>query len=403
MPPRLPLLDICRFLLATILCVAPAVAPRPVRAADATAKEEGFEPLFVDDALTGWVKEGPAGFSRHGNVIACDGSGEYPNWLRSEAVYENFVLRFDFRLGLYGEGGVFLHAPRYGRNSNVGFEVQLSDDTRNREPATISSGAIFGAVPPREQASRPLKQWNSVEVTFDWPRLRVVLNDRLVQDLDVSQDPELRDRLRSGYLGLQDRGKPYELRNLRIKRLPEKERWQALFDGSTFSGWSILQPEGAKWTIEQGEIVARNGNGYLVTDDQWRDFDFQVYVKASPQTNGGIFFRWKTLVPKDRGFEIQIEDIADSNNPTGSIYDLVRARTLPVTPGQWYLLQIHVAGSTCRVRVNGENVAATERLNLVRAGHISLQMHSSSGTIHFFDPRVRPADGEQTGANSAAR
>ncbi len=403
MPPRLPLLNVCRLLLATILCVAPAVAPRQVRAADATATEEGFEPLFVDDALTGWVREGAAGFSRHGNVIACDGSGEYPNWLRSKADYENFVLRFDFRLGLYGEGGIFLHAPRYGRNSNVGFEVQLSDDTRNREPATISSGAIFGAVPPREQASRPLKQWNSVEVTFDWPRLRVVLNDRLVQDLDVSQDHELRDRLRSGYLGLQDRGKPYELRNLRIKRLPDKERWQALFDGSTFAGWSILQPEGAKWTIEQGEIVARNGNGYLVTDDQWENFDFQVYVKASPQTNGGIFFRWKTLVPKDRGFEIQIEDIADSNNPTGSIYDLVRARTLPVTPGQWYLLQIHVAESTCRVRVNGENVAATERLNLVRAGHISLQMHSSSGTIHFFDPRIKATEGEQTGANSAAR
>jgi hypothetical protein len=403
MSSRFRNLVICLVCRAAILWLATAVAPCLIRAADTASTEDGFEPLFADDALTGWVKEGPAGFSRHGNVIACDGSGEYPNWLRSEAVYENFVLRFDFRLGLYGEGGVFLHAPRYGRNSNVGFEIQLSDDTRNREPATISSGAIFGAVPPREQASRPLKQWNSVEATFDWPRLRVVLNDRLVQDLDVSQDPELRDRLRSGYLGLQDRGKPYELRNLRIKRLANKERWQALFDGSTFSGWNLVQPEGAKWTIEQGEIVARNGNGYLVTEKEWQDFDFQVYVKASPNTNGGVFFRWKTLVPKDRGFEIQIEDIADSNNPTGSIYDLVRARTLPVTPGEWYLLQLHATGSACRVRVNGENVAATERLNLIRAGHISLQMHSSVGTIRFFDPRIKPADGEPTGANAAAR
>lgn len=378
--------DVRRVVAAFLISLFFAALQRPARAQEA---EEGFEPLFRDRELTGWVREHGAGFQFDGQTLACTGAGDYPSWLRSEQTYENFVLRFDFRLGLYGEGGVFLHAPRHGRNANVGLEVQLSDDTRNAGPVTISSGAIFGAVPPREQASHPLGQWNEVEVRVEGPRVGVTLNGKLVQDLDLDQDERLRYRFREGHLGFQDRGARYEIRNARLKPLPGKTDWIQLFDGQTFGGWAVLQPDGATWRIENGELVAENGNGYLVTEREFENFELRTYIQSSPRANGGIFCRWKSLVPKDRGFEVQIEDIPDSNNPTGSIYDRVRANEMPFTPGEWTPLQIILQGPRCVVVLNGTKVAETDALDVIRAGHIALQMHRANSWIRFKDIRLR--------------
>jgi hypothetical protein len=353
------------------------------------ADESGFEPLLNGRDLSGWVAEHGARFVMEEDRLVCLGEGDFPAWLRSEEIFENYILRFEFRLGVYGEGGVFLHAPRHGRNSTVGCEVQLSDDTRNAVPVTISSGAIFGAVAPRVQASRPLGAWNEVEVICDGPKLQVTLNGELVQDLDRDADPELRFRLRRGFLGFQDRGARHEYRNLRIKRLPSREAWEPLFTGHNFDGWAVLQPEQARWLIDRGTILAENGNGYLVTEREFQDFDLHVYVQTSKFANGGIFFRWKSLVPKDRGNEIQIEDVLDSNNPTGSVYDLARADPLPVQPEEWYLMQIRVQGNTCVVRVNGKTVAQTDRISIIRPGHIALQMHRRDSWIRFADPQIR--------------
>lgn len=355
------------------------------------ADDEGFEPLFNGKDLTGWVPEGKCTFVVKGDEIYCPGRGNYPTWLRSEEVFENFELRFQMRMFRYGEGGIFISAPLHGRCSNVGFEIQLSDEIRNRKPVDISTGGIFGAVAPMKQAAKPLGEWNDLHVVFDWPTLKVTVNGVLVQDLNVEENPELRHRLRSGYLGLQDRGKPYWLKNLRVKRLPSKDTMKTLFDGSNLDQWEVLRGGGsATFTVDGDEIVAANGNGYLMTKDQYEDLDFFAYVRTDPFANGGVFVRWKSLVPQDRGYEIQIEDIADSNNPTGSIYDWARANSvLPFQPGEWYPLQIHIRGKTCVVRVNGTTVAQADDLEIVRAGPVGLQMHSAGKEIRFKSIRIR--------------
>lgn len=364
----------------------------PPAEAVVVAQPEGsseFKPLFPADGLAGWTPEGGASFVNREGMIASEGKADYPAWLRSNEIYENFVLRFEFKTGNYGEGGVFLHAPRHGRNSRVGFEIQLSDDIRDPGPVVISTGAIYGSVSPLKQAAKPLGEWNQVEITFDWPLLKVTLNGEVVQDLNVEENPDLKYRLRSGYLGLQDRGKQIVFRNMEIKQLPGKEKWLILFDGKSFDGWSVLQPEGAQWKREDGDLVATDGNGYLVSEQEWQDFELQTYVKSSPLANGGIFFRWKSLVPKDRGNEIQIEDIPDSNNPTGSVYDLAYANKFPITPGEWYLMQIRVEGPRAVVRVNGETVAETDQLKVIRPGHIALQMHKRGAWVRFQDIKLK--------------
>ena len=136
------------------------------------AADDGFTPLFNGRDLSGWVKEDKAGFVVRDGMLHCNGAGNYPGWLRSEKAFENFVLRLEYKLSHYGDSGVFLHAPEYGRNSNVGFEVQLSANTRNHKPVASSNMAIFGAVPPKKLAGL-VGKWNQLEITFDWPKLKV--------------------------------------------------------------------------------------------------------------------------------------------------------------------------------------------------------------------------------------
>jgi hypothetical protein len=356
-----------------------------------TPDEEGFQPLFNGKDLSGWTKEGEAGFVAKDGVLRCTGSGNWPTWLRTTEVFENFVLRLEYKT-LYGaESGVFFHAPLHGRVSHVGFEVQIGGPGGLRRHST---GAIFDAVAPLKNAARDYRdeEFDELEITMDWPKLVVRLNGQVVQDLNVEEHDSLRYRPRTGFIGLQDRGKPVLFRNIRVKRLPDqvRDQWRPLLVGDALEGWTISENCTATWSRDNGELLSKDGHGYLISDGEYRNCEFQTYIRSSPLANGGVFFRW--ITGKGRGFEIQIEDIPDSNDPTGSIYGRVRAEQLPFTPGEWVLMQVFLNEQHCVVRVNGVIVAESREMGGARAGNISLQMHSGNGWIRWKDMKVRPLE-----------
>ena len=385
-------LSLGRLLVASALgacwptCAAPSAAAEPPGAA-VTQSEEGFQPLFNGKDLSGWVKEGEAGFEAKDGVLVCNGSGNWPTWLRTAEVFENFVLRLEYKTFYGAESGVFFSAPLQGRIAHVGFDVRIGSGGLRRH----STGAIFEAVPPRVAAGRDYRdpEFNQLEITVNWPKLQVRLNGQLVQDLNVAEHESLRYRQRLGYIGLQDRGKPVHFRNLRIKRLPDQVRnqWQPLFNGKDLAGWTVSEKCSATWSVERGELVGSNGHGYLISEAEFRNCEFQTYIRSAPLANGGIFFRWKT--GGSRGFEIQIEDIPDSDDPTGSIYGRVRAERMPFQPGEWVLMQVFLNENHCLVRINGMTVAESHDMGNGRAGNISLQMHSGNGWVRWKDMQVR--------------
>jgi hypothetical protein len=360
----------------------------------AALADEQFQPLFNGNDLTGWVMEGEAGFAAKDGMLVCSGSGNWPTWLRTAEVFENFVLRLEYKTRYGAESGVFFGAPLHGRISHVGYEVQIGGGGGLRRHST---GAIFDAIEPLRNSQRetaedvdPKQLFDQLEITMNWPTLKVRHNGQLVQDLDVREHDSLKYRPRLGYIGFQTRGKPVMFRNVRIKRLADqvRDKWQPLLGGKDLKGWTISDKCSAKWSIENGELLGENGHGYLITDGMYRSCEFQTYLKSSPLANGEIFFRW--ITGKGRGFEIQIEDIPDSNDPTGSIYGRARAERMPFQPGEWVLMQVFLEESRCVVRVNGVTVAESEKMGGARSGNISLQMHSGKGWIRFKEMQVRP-------------
>ncbi len=362
--------------IASLLCSYPTFAE--------TEGEAQFVSLFNGQDLSGWIEMGdPGAFVVEDGNLLLKKPHYYPNWLRSVKEYENFELSLEYRMPGWSEAGLLLHAPLYGRISRSGIKIHLRHDNQNE--GTHSVGGIYGVLPPLALSSQE-KEWNRLKVYLNWPSLRVELNGTTVQNTNMEHLPELRGRLRCGYLGLQDLGREIHFRNIRIRELPSAEHWVELFNGEDLEGWSIQGK--AQWNVEDGMILARNGDGYLINDQLFSSFEFQVYVRTSKHANGGVFYRWG-VDPQIRGYEVQIYNVLDTTNPTGSIYGIAPARDSDSRDGEWFLMQIVSDAQYSSVRIDGELVAESHTLGLPDCGQIAFQMHQKDAQIEFLRPRVK--------------
>ncbi|HEY3129482.1 MAG TPA: DUF1080 domain-containing protein [Acidobacteriota bacterium] len=366
-----------KFLLALIL-LSPSIS-------FCEAGQDNWLSLFNGKDLSGWVAMGdnPNSFRADQGTIFSTGAGNYPNWLRSEREYENFDLRLEYMTPNWCEAGVLVHAPLYGRASKAGIKIHLRHD--QIDEGARSTGSIYDVLPPLVQASKPQKQWNTMEIHVDWPTLRVTLNGQIIHDADMEKNSKLRWRLRQGYIGFQDIGQPIRYRSIEIRELPSKERWTALSNGKDLSGWTTTGT--ARWSAEGSTFVGSNGDGYLVSNESFSNFEFQVYVRTSKYANGGIQFRWES--EKLKGYEAQIYNVVEATNPTGSIYGIVPAVDPDARDGEWFLMQVISQGSYAAVRVNGETVAESSRLTIPDQGRIALQMHKEDARVEYRNLRVK--------------
>jgi hypothetical protein len=179
---------------------------------------EGWIALFDGKSLSGWTITGwnPKGWRVHDGMLewAEDGGGV----VRSRDRYENFILRLDWKIEEGGNSGVFLRAPRTARASRIGLETQIQGD-HGQPISNSSTGSIYVQVQPLLDATKPDGEWNSYEITLNGPLLKVMLNGQLVQNLNLDENPELKIRIKRGFIGLQDHHRFVAFRNIRIKVL----------------------------------------------------------------------------------------------------------------------------------------------------------------------------------------
>src|SRR5215472_2287426 len=181
-----------------------SVAFAQLAAAFPQENEAGFVSLFDGTSLKWWsVSDGPeSAFYVQDAAIVVHESAGYPTWLRSERQYENFDFRGEFFVQGWMNSGIYLHAPEHGRNMWCGMKINIFHQV-DEKPAPESMGSIFPIVSPLKVNVKNKGEWNTFRILMDWPRLQVWINGELVQNLDVETVPELRHRLRSGYLGLE--------------------------------------------------------------------------------------------------------------------------------------------------------------------------------------------------------
>ncbi len=365
-----------------------AVSAAPALFAQET-DETGLTPLFDGRSLAGWsVQDGPesAFYVDDGAIVAHESSG-YPTWLRSGREYENFDFRGEFFVRGWMNSGIYLHAPEHGRNMWCGMKLNIFHQV-DEKPAPESMGSIFPIVPPLKVNVKNKGEWNTFRIVMDWPRLRVWTNGEPIQDLDVETVPELRHRLRSGYLGLESLSYPIRFRNLRVRELPSKVAWTALY----------TRPEDlAKWHVSDGKpkfealgpVLHSDGLGHFATNEKYRDFELQMYIRHAWHHNGGVLFHSAGQGNRGRHYEIQLHDVEGAHYPTGSLYSVKRGVYPRIEAGQWWLFQLRVKDTTCLVRINGETIVEYDRLDNLEEGPIELQAHDAGKWTEYKKVLIR--------------
>jgi len=344
-------------------------------AAQQGADGSGFVSLFDGRTLAGWsVREGPeaAFYVDDGDIVVHESAG-FPTWLGSDREYENFDFRGEFFVRGWTDSGIYFHAPEHGRNTWCGMKVNIFHQL-DEKPVPESMGSVFPLVPPLKVNVRNDGEWNTFRILMDWPRLQVWTNDELIQDLDVETVPELRHRLRSGYLGLESLSYPIRFRNLRVRELPSKISWMSLYESAEdFVKWHVS--EGEPGFNALGGVLHGDGSGRFSTNEEFRDFELQMYVRHVWHHNGGVLFRTVREGDSERHYEIQLHDVEGAHYPTGSLYSYKRSIYPRIEPEKWWLFQLRVEGAACMVRINGETVLEYEGLENREAGPIELQAH----------------------------
>jgi len=349
----------------------------------AQSGETGFTSLFDGTSLNGWsVQDGPSSafYVKDGAIVVHEAFG-FPAWLRSARQYENFDFRGEFFLKGWMDSGIYLHAPEHGRPMWNGMQIHLFHQN-DEKPMPQSMGAVFPVIAPIKINVKNQGEWNSFRILMDWPRLQVWTNEEMIQDLDVESTPELRRRFRRGYLGFESLSYPIRFRNLRVKELPSKEKWEILYGGpADFDKWQVS--DGKPNVTVAGDVLHANGNGLLATKETFRDFELQLYVRHAKHHNGGVLFRAADAARKIRPYEIQLHDVEGAHYPTGSLYSYKRANYPKIEPEVWFPFQLMVKDRTCAVRVNGDTVLEYDQLENLTEGPIQLQAHAPGTWTEF--------------------
>jgi hypothetical protein len=346
--------------------------------------EKGFQPV------SGWtIVDGPeSAYIVTGDEISVSPFASFPTWLRSGREYENFELRGEFFIKGWTDSGLYLNAPEHGRPTWAGMQIKIFHQNE-KTPTPQSVGAVLPVIAPLAISVR--EGWNDLRVWMEWPRLRVWINGVLVQDLNRETEPALRHRLRQGYLGIAAASAACRFRRLRVRELPGQESWRLLYGapGDLDANWQVS--EGKPEIFSAGPVLRLDGLGHLATKEKFRDFEFQAYVRAAPQHNGGILFRSSGRgQPNPRHYEVQLHNVEEAHFPTGSLYHYQRAVYPRIEDEKWYFFQLRVDGPECMVRINGDTVMTYSKLENLEPGFIELQAHRRGYWTEFKRIRVKP-------------
>jgi hypothetical protein len=186
--------------------------------------------LFNGRDLSAWVIEGtketkgepkqPIWSVRDG-ILHCQGSGF--GFLRYDREFCDFVMHVEYRLTKGCNSGIGIRHAKYSgkaatRPSFSGYEIQLLDDG-GKQPTKGSSASLYRYVAPKALPVKKPGEWNVIEIECRGPRIKITLNEELIQDVDQSTIDEIKNKPLCGYVSVQNHGKEIDFRNLWAREL----------------------------------------------------------------------------------------------------------------------------------------------------------------------------------------
>lgn len=210
-------------------------------------KKEGWVLLFDGKTTEGWKnfnEEIISGWNVEDGCLVGQGlGGDIGGDIVSVNEYENFILKWEWKLGPSGNSGVMYHVvegEQYKAAYETGPEYQLIEDgnfiDENGEPYPLEpwqeTGADYAMYVANDQKQVNVRDWNSSKIVFTPEKAEYWLNGiKVVEFVPWSDDWNERRNsgkwdeypdygyARKGKLCLQDHGSKIWFRNIKIKEL----------------------------------------------------------------------------------------------------------------------------------------------------------------------------------------
>ena len=237
-----------RITLATLLTLAALLngcQKSPAPEASVAPADEGFVALFDGQTLQGW--RGYNGAAFEGIWVAQDGvlhltakPADSPNVnLITEAVYDDFDFRFEWKVEAGTNSGVMFHVGEGPKQPYLtGPEYQVLDNLGFRSAKGLPVGPAehsashYAIEPAVSDETKPIGEWNSGRILVQGNHVEYWLNgvkttsyemhnpewDAQVANSKYSKWPDYAT-LGQGHIGLQDHGHRVWFRDLKIKEL----------------------------------------------------------------------------------------------------------------------------------------------------------------------------------------
>ena len=198
-----------------------------------------FVPLFNGKDLSGWHAGPGNGWVVEDGVIALrnreDGKEHNADYLWTKETYGDFVLELEFKVPEKANSGIFIRTSDLKDPVYTGLEIQVANSYGKADLSRGgTAGALYDCVAPTRNVVRAPGEWNQARITCKGARITIVLNGEAIVDADLDRwtEPQknpdgsknkfpraMKDFARSGYIGLQDHGRPVWYRNIRLKAL----------------------------------------------------------------------------------------------------------------------------------------------------------------------------------------
>ncbi len=387
-------------------------------------QQPNWQNLFNGKNLKGWTRiNGTADYKVIDNAIVGISKPGTPNtFLRTDKMYSDFILEFEFRVDDGLNSGVQFRSnslKEYKNGTVHGYQFEIDPSSRAWTGGIYDEARRGWLYPmtynPAGQKAFRNNEWNTARIEATGSSIRTWVNGMQCADL-------LDDMTGNGFIGLQVHsignnteleGKTVAWRNIRIlttdldvhkttgkeeicqiNTIPNsisgreaREGWKLLWDGKTTSGWRGAKMDGFPekgWTISDGilKVLKSDGGestngGDIVTTRPYKNFMLKVDFKITDGANSGIKYFVDTELNKGQGSAIGCEyQILDDNRhpdaklgvngnrKLGALYDLIpAAANKPFRGGFFNTALIKVNENHVEHWLNGVKIVEYERNN----------------------------------------
>lgn len=163
--------------------------------------------------------------------------------------------------------------------------------------------------------------------------------------------------------------------------------WVTLLEGTSIKGWNVVGD--ANWEVVDKAVQANKGTGFLVTPEEYTDFQITADFWVTDDANSGIFIRLSDAktINATNSYEVNIFDKRpDQSYRTGAIVDVAKPASVVMTGGKWNTIDVTAKGTQLTVLINGMKMVDVSDTKHAK-GPIALQY--GAGTVKFRNVRLR--------------